>query len=189
MHRDLVASPVLLPPTGPAAGASPRLETRAGQQQRRHCHSHARPAFGESGPGATLEYCGIWHGSDLAQGAHLSGERWHQRLCEQVTARDEGPLDSESGSRRCSNIWRKGRAFLGAGICNRWPREVSEGERQLLWCCGHWLLSVLLHPNTSGHWWELWVAPRHAAAQTAPSVPACLPRPPPCHGEGTSSAG
>lgn len=94
-----------------------------------------------------------------------------------------------SGSRRCSNIWRKGRAFLGAGICNRWPREVSEGVRQQPWCCGHWLVSVPLHPNTSGRWWDLWVAPRRVAAQTAPSVPACLPHPPPCHGEGTSSTG
>lgn len=32
MHRDLVASPVLSPPTGPAAGASPRLEQGSGRE-------------------------------------------------------------------------------------------------------------------------------------------------------------
>lgn len=43
---------------------------------------HERPAFGESCPrGATREYSCIWHGSDLAQGAHLSEEGWYQSLC------------------------------------------------------------------------------------------------------------
>lgn len=69
MHRDLVANPVLSPPTGPGAGLKQGKEAEKSLP-----YSHARSAFGESGPGATCEYCGIWRGSDLARGAHLSGE-------------------------------------------------------------------------------------------------------------------
>lgn len=79
MHRDLAANPVA------------ECNSSRAKRQRRHCHPHARPALGESCLGATSECTGIWHGSDCAQGAQLSGERWYQWLCGWVTALHGAP--------------------------------------------------------------------------------------------------